>query len=307
MRLRRAAYRRGVLPGHRVGVPVVVVGNVAVGGTGKTPLVIWLAGFLAERGWRPGVVCRGYGGGATAWPQPVRADSDPREVGDEAVLLASRTGAPVIACGPRRVRAARDLARDGGCDVVISDDGLQHLALARDLEVVVVDGERRHGNGRCLPAGPLREPLACLADVDLVVCNGDARSGEFAMALVPAPAQRVAGGGARRPLAAFADGLVHAVCGIGNPPRFFAMLRKAGLTLREHAFPDHHPFRPRDLDFGDDAPVLMTEKDAVKCRGFAGPRHWYVPVSAELPHAFCERLEGLLARAGAPRSREAAP
>jgi tetraacyldisaccharide 4'-kinase len=294
-RLRRAAYRIGLLRSHRVGVPVVVVGNVSVGGTGKTPLVIGLARFLTARGWSPGIVCRGYGGRSRTWPRVVRPDSDPVEVGDEAVLLAQRTGLPVLACGPARVRAARGLAGDGGCDLVISDDGLQHLALARDVEVVVVDGERRHGNGRCLPAGPLREPVSRLASVDFVVSTGAARRGEFPMRLDAGPAHALQDAGLRRRLRCFEGSPVHAVCGIGNPERFFSTLSDAGLTVLRHPFPDHHPFVPGDVAFGDGAPVLMTEKDAVKCRAFAGPGHWVVPVTAVLPDAFCERLERLLA------------
>jgi len=296
-RVRRLLYRTGILIGTHVGVPVVVVGNLAVGGTGKTPLVVWLAGFLASRGWRPGIVCRGYGGNATRWPQPVRADSDPAEVGDEAVLLARRAACPVVASGPRRALAATEMVRHTDCDVVISDDGLQHLALERDVEIAVLDGVRRHGNGRCLPAGPLREPLGRLRAVDLVVANGAARRGEFAMTLVPGPAINLAQPSRRRPLAEFSSGTVHAVCGIGNPGRFFSMLAGLGVSAMEHPFPDHHPFAARDLDFGDAAAVLMTEKDAVKCQSFARPEHWYVPVTAELSDAFCTRLERLLAEA----------
>jgi tetraacyldisaccharide 4'-kinase len=307
VRLRRTAYRTGLLRSHRIGVPVVVVGNVSVGGTGKTPLVIGLARFLAARGWRPGIVCRGYGGRARTWPRVVVPDSDPAEVGDEAVLLAQRTGLPVLACGPERVRAARRLAQDGGCDLVISDDGLQHLALARDVEVAVVDGERRHGNGRCLPAGPLREPASRLDAVDMVVSTGAARHGEFAMRLEAGAALALEDAGRQRQLQSFTGTRVHAVCGIGNPQRFFSMLSDAGLVVVRHPLPDHHAFVSGDLEFGDGAPVLMTEKDAVKCRAFARPGHWYVPVTAVLPGAFCERVEGLLAATGGQRRAQALP
>ncbi len=304
VRLRQAAYRARLLPSGHAGVPVVVVGNIAVGGTGKTPLVVWLAGFLASLGWRPGIVCRGYGGRGRRWPQQVRADSDAFSVGDEAVLLARRTGCPVVASGRRRLQAARSLVHNGGCDVIISDDGLQHLALARDLEIAVVDGERRHGNGRCLPAGPLREPVSRLASVDLVVANGAAGRGEFQMTLAPGPAVRVSDTGVRRTLASMAGATVHAVCGIGHPARFFRMLAEAGLVVLEHPFPDHHAFVPGDLDFSDGHPVVMTEKDAVKCRAFAGPGHWYVPVTAVLPDAFCARVQRAL---GPPPAGGAAP
>jgi len=295
--LRRAAYRSGLLPTVHAGVPVVVVGNISAGGTGKTPVVVWLAGYLRACGWRPGIVCRGYGGSARRWPQQVRADSDPHSVGDEAVLLARRTGCPVIACGPRRLHAVRELVRHGNCDLVISDDGLQHLRLARDVEIAVIDGERRHGNGRCLPAGPLREPASRLHCVDLVIANGAAQRGEFAMALIPGPAVRLDDPRQRAALASFAGSTVHAVCGIGNPRRFFAMLQAHGLALIEHALPDHHRFSAPDVDFDDALAVFMTEKDAVKCYGFASDRHWYVPVTAQLPDAFCTRLERLLGEA----------
>jgi tetraacyldisaccharide 4'-kinase len=197
------------------------------------------------------------------------------------------------------VRAARELVAMAGCDLVISDDGLQHLALHRDVEIAVLDGERRHGNGRCLPAGPLREPSGRLASVDMVVSNGAARRGEFAMALVPGPAVRLDDPSMRRPLGDFAGTAVHAVAGIGNPGRFFAMLAGMGIAVVEHPFTDHHAFTREDLDFGDSRPVLMTEKDAVKCRRFEGENRWYVPVVAELPDAFCARLERTLAAAGA--------
>ena len=297
MRVRRAAYQARLLPRADAGVPVVVVGNVTVGGTGKTPVVIWLARYLATRGWHPGIVCRGYGGSTRSWPQQGRSDSDPRSVGDEAVLLARRAACPVVACGPARVRAVHELVRHGGCDVVISDDGLQHLGLARNVEIAVVDGVRRNGNGRCLPAGPLREPASRLRSVDLVIANGAARRGEFALSLVPGPAVRLDDPRRRADLAEFAGSTVHAVCGIGNPQRFFAMLQAHGLVLLEHALPDHHRFSARDVEFDDALAVIMTEKDAVKCQRFAGDRHWYVPVTAQLPDAFCTRLERALGSA----------
>ena len=279
--LRRAAYRFGVRHAHRIGCPVIVVGNLAVGGTGKTPLVIAIAKILAARGVRVGVICRGYRGMARRWPRKVRPDSDPDRVGDEAVLLARRTGVPVAA-GPNRIAAGRILRRRSKCDVILSDDGLQHLRLARDVEIVVIDGARRHGNGRCLPAGPLREPLGRLASVDLVVANGAAAPGETEMRMEPGDAVSLTDASLTCPLDAFRGTPVHAVCGIGHQERFFRTLEERGLTLVRHPFPDHHPFREEEIRFSDDAPVLMTEKDAVKCERFAGPRHWYVPVDAVL-------------------------
>ena len=297
--LRRAAYRAGIARVGHVDAPLIVVGNISVGGTGKTPLVIWIAHFLLSRGVRPGIVSRGYRGRADHWPQQVRADSDPTMVGDEPLLLARATGCPVVA-GPDRLRAARSLLRHAECDVLISDDGLQHLAMGRDLEIAVVDGVRRHGNGRCLPAGPLREPVSRLASVDMVVGNGGGLPGEFSMRVSAGEARKLDGETLSQPLASFQPGPVHAVCGIGSPSRFFDTLECAGLALIRHPFPDHHAFVGADIVFDDELPVLMTEKDAVKCRRFADSRHWCVPVKAELPEAFGVRLLSLLDALGPP-------
>lgn len=291
--LRRAAYRLGVFSVGRVDAPVIVVGNISVGGTGKTPLVIWIAHFLKTNGLRPGIVSRGYRGRADKWPQQVRPDSDPIMVGDEPVLLAQATGCPVAA-DPDRLRAARTLLAHVECDVIISDDGLQHLALGRDVEIAVIDGTRRHGNGRCLPAGPLREPASRLDSVDLVVANGGGIPGEFDMRMAVGEAKHLREGSNRRPLESFKSGPVHAVCGIGAPERFFDTLERAGLTLIRHQFPDHHGYSATDIIFDDTHPVLMTEKDAVKCRRFADARHWCVPVRARVPKAFGARLLTLL-------------
>ena len=295
--LRRGAYRAGMRRSRQVGCPIVVVGNLSAGGTGKTPLVIAIAKLLARRGLRVGVVCRGYRGSASRWPRQVRSDSDPNRVGDEAVLLARRTGGPVAA-GPNRIAAARILFRRAKCDVILSDDGLQHLRLARDVEIVVVDGVRRHGNGRCMPAGPLREPLGRLASVDLVVVNGAARSGELEMQLVAGDAVSLVDAGQTRPLDSFRGAPVHAVCAIGHAERFFRTLEAHGVTIVRHPFPDHHPFREAEIRFPDVAPVLMTEKDAVKCERFADARHWYVPVEAVLSSELEARLLAILRERG---------
>jgi tetraacyldisaccharide 4'-kinase len=225
-------------------------------------------------------------------PQVVRADSRWEEVGDEPLLIHRRTGCVTIV-GRDRVNAAR-AAADFGFDVLVADDGLQHLPLARDCEIVVIDGARGFGTGRLLPAGPLREPVSRLREVDLIVVNGEPEHPSLARALnrstVPVLAMsltgeealRVDGTGAARPLGEFGDSPVHAVAGIGNPERFFRSLRAAGLTLIEHAFPDHHPFAAQDLEFPEPYPILMTEKDAIRCRQFASARTWFVPVSAQL-------------------------
>lgn len=291
--LRRRAYRRGLLRVHKLSVPVIVVGNITVGGTGKTPLVAWLAGFLREAGYAPGIVLRGYGGKARHWPQQVRPDSDPVVVGDEAVLLARHSQCP-MAVGPDRAAAAQALIDHHACTVIIADDGLQHYALARDIEILVIDGVRRFGNGLCLPAGPLREPLSRIKEVDLVVTNGLAGRLEFPMKMVGDVACRLNDPHTARPLAQFAGQTVHAVAGIANPKRFFASLHKAGLHCIEHPFPDHHAFRPEDVSFEDGAPVLMTEKDAVKCRRFASDLDWYVPVAAQPDPRLGERILTLL-------------
>ncbi|MGH8558093.1 MAG: tetraacyldisaccharide 4'-kinase [Methylococcales bacterium] len=291
--LRRAMYSSGLLKSSGPDCPVLVVGNISVGGTGKTPLVIWLAGFLARHGWNPGIISRGYQGKASHWPRQVRPDSDPRVVGDEALLIARRTGCP-MAVGPDRVRAALSLQKRARCDIIVSDDGLQHYALKRDLEIAVIDSTRLFGNGYCLPAGPLRERKSRLKQVDLVVYNGAPRPGGFAMKLVGDKAINNCRPDLKVPLAEFASKPCHALAGIGNPKRFFDFLKARGLTFDSRAFPDHHRFVAEDLCFEDDAAILMTEKDAVKCFRFSAPNHWYVPVQAQLEAKFETRLLQLL-------------
>lgn len=292
--LRRGAYRRGLLKRQRAGVPVVVVGNIVAGGSGKTPLVIALVERLRRAGWTPGVASRGHGRAEGKTARWVDAGSDPALSGDEPLLIAASTGARVRV-DRDRVAAARALAA-AGCDIVVCDDGLQHYRLARDVEIEVQDARRRYGNGRLLPAGPLREPLERAADCDFRVLNlgvqaGAARTiastglGEWPMALRIGEARPLAGGRSL-PLAGFAGQRVHAVAGIGDPERFFAMLRDAGIGVVPHAFADHHAYTAADFDFGSRLPILMTEKDAVKCVGFAIPQAWVVPVQAELPKAF---------------------
>jgi tetraacyldisaccharide 4'-kinase len=291
--LRRAAYRVGLLAAHRLPVPVLVVGNLTVGGTGKTPLVIWLALHLAARGRRPGVVSRGYGA-QVAGPTLVDPDTDPRLAGDEPVLVARRAGCPVVV-DRDRVRGGRWLIEQAGCDVLIADDGLQHYRLERDLELCVIDGARRFGNGFLLPAGPLREGRARLRTVDLVVTHGTPMPGEHAMALVPGEAYALADPSRHAPLAAWRGRAVVAVAGIGHPARFFRMLEAAGMVVEGRAFPDHHAYGPADVaPPADGRPLLMTEKDAVKCRKFAAPAQWVVPVEAVPDPTFVARLDARL-------------
>lgn len=276
---RRALYRRGLFKVARLSVPVVVVGNLSVGGTGKTPLVCWIVQRLLAQGLRPGIVTRGFGGSESA-PQLIGVDADPALHGDEPVMMARRTGVPV---GVGRDRpAAAQLLIDSQCNVIVSDDGMQHYALGRDCEIVVVDGDRRFGNGWVLPAGPLREPIARLKSADAVVVNGGhgLLPGALAMKLDGDEAVAVVGDQVRS-LQQFVGASVHAVAGIGNPERFFNMLRAHGVQVCGHALDDHVQISQPMISFDDDKPVLMTEKDAVKCAGLADVRHWYVPVAAQ--------------------------
>jgi len=281
---RRLLYWARLLPSRHPGIPVIVVGNVTVGGSGKTPLVLWIAEFLKAKGWSPAIVSRGYKGSSET-PRAATLASEPAEVGDEPVVLARRSGCPVWVGADRLAVIAALRAANPGANVVILDDGLQHYRLRRDLEIAVLDG-RGTGNGFLLPAGPLREPAWRLRTVDAVVANGLSRMGDFSMVLVGDTLHRMTDARDRRPLKAFAGQTVHAVAGIGDPKRFFLQLGAAGIKVAPHPFPDHHAFRPRDLEFGDGLPVLMTEKDAVKLRHAAQPDWWVLPVTARLDAAF---------------------
>jgi tetraacyldisaccharide 4'-kinase len=263
-------------------------------------LVIKLVEYLQAQGYRPGIISRGYGGSAIRKMakqdvMAVHADSDPAMMGDEPVLLAQRCQCPLY-ISASRVSAAQRLVHESDCNVIISDDGLQHYALQRDIEIVVLDGERRLGNGHCLPAGPLREGARRLRSVNFVVCNGEARNGEYAMQLQLGDACRVNDASQQKPLSSFGDARVHAAAGIGNPARFFRQLQQAGLQVVEHPFADHYAYQAQDIKFADDLPVLMTEKDAVKCRSFADDRHWFVPVMTHCDEKLLVAIAGLLKR-----------
>lgn len=298
---RRKLYQKGWLKRRHPGVPVLVVGNITAGGAGKTPLTIALVERLRAEGWSPGVASRGYGrdnDNAAMWVD-VRSSAD--DAGDEPVLIAHRTGVR-IRVDRDRAAAAKALAEDG-CDLVICDDGLQHYGLARDIEIEVVDGRRRYGNGQLLPAGPLRELPERGARCDFRVVNigtggagnGDTGFGEWPMRLLADQVLPMLGGRPRR-LSSFSGQRVHAVAGIGDPERFFSMLRGFGIAVVPHAFADHHRYRTEDFEFGSrELPVLMTEKDAVKCAAFADDRYFSVPVRAELPEAFWVSLMDRLA------------
>ncbi|MDF1766120.1 MAG: tetraacyldisaccharide 4'-kinase [Gammaproteobacteria bacterium] len=318
-------------------VPVVIVGNISVGGTGKTPLLIALVKHLQAKGLRPGVVSRGYGSKATSFPVSVTASTAVDESGDEALIIARQCGCPVVV-DPDRVRAVNRLLAMGDIDVILSDDGLQHYAMSRDIEVVVVDGERRFGNGLCLPAGPLREPAARLADASLVVVNGgrteSAKTREVLTAngvhwasSEQAPATQsgvepVEGFGIRvepncfvnvvsgekRPYqgAPFKMGShLHAVSGLGNPQRFYALLEELGHKVTKHSFPDHHRFTQEDfsrLGLEANQPIVMTEKDAVKVGDFAQENYWFLTIRMKLPTRFLAAFDKRLAAAQKARA-----
>lgn len=273
-------------------VPVIVVGNITLGGAGKTPVVAWLVHYLRQQGYHPGVVARGYGGHLAGEPvQIVQENSQAACVGDEPLLLARKLACPLVV-GKKRVQAVECLLKHTPqVDVIICDDGLQHYALGRKVEIIVMDGTKRLGNGFCLPAGPLRESKQRLQRVDFVLVNGAAQTDEW-------PIQTAFGeevfsvnnSQQKCSLQAFVGKTVHAVAGIGFPERFFQMLRDKGIDIISHAFPDHHLFDPMDLDFDEKFPILMTEKDAVKCSAFALQNAWAVPLTLELPHEFGQHL-----------------
>jgi tetraacyldisaccharide 4'-kinase len=295
--LRRGLYTRGLLRRHHPGVPVVVVGNITAGGAGKTPMTMALVERLRAAGWNPGVASRGFGRDDVGKPAWVDAESSVAQSGDEPLLIARRTGVK-LRVDRDRAAAARALA-DAGCDIVVCDDGLQHYRLARDVEIEVIDGRRRYGNGRLLPAGPLRELPARAALCDFRIVNGGTTGfGEWSMKLTGDQALPLAGGRPRA-LESFAGQRVHAVAGIGDPERFFTMLRDLGIAVVPHAFADHHRYSAADFEFGSRLPILMTEKDAVKCAALATDAHYSVPVHAELPEAFwVSLLDKLPARNG---------
>ncbi len=293
--VRRGCYRLGLMSSGKLPVPVIVVGNISVGGTGKTPVVVWLAHWLRMKGYNPGIITRGYAGGSDHWPRQVGADTPASEVGDESVLIHRRTACPVYA-GPDRFKTAQRLLVEQDCNIIISDDGLQHYAMHRDLELAVIDGERRFGNGLCLPAGPLREGRKRLKNVDMILANGPAQTGEHPFRVVGSQALSVNQRLEPRPLSAFLGKNIEAVAGIGNPERFFSMLESIGVKITRHAFPDHHPFTPGDIEPFMGNTVLMTEKDAVKCEAFAGDDVWFVPADAMFDNNFTQQLELLINR-----------
>ena len=296
---KRQQFINGETQTYRAPVPVIVVGNITVGGTGKTPLILWLIEQCQAQGLRVGVVSRGYGARPPSFPWTVRATDSAEQAGDEPLLIVQRSGVPLV-IAPERAQAVQQLLAEHTVDLVLSDDGLQHYGLARDLELVLIDAARGLGNQRCLPMGPLREPVERLQSVDAILFNGaqhDSDNG-FAMQLQPTELVHVRSG-RREALNYFPkQQKMHAVAGIGNPQRFFKTLEGLNWQPIAHAFADHAEFAPQDLQFADDLPILMTEKDAVKCRAFAADNCWYLQVAAQPSSAFAswfaQRLQPLL-------------
>jgi len=300
--IRRVFYRQGIYRSEKLPVPIIVVGNITVGGSGKTPLTLWLAQQLLDAGWHPGIISRGYRGSATA-PQEVLPDSTPAETGDEPLLMAQRNLCPVW-IGRDRPAAARALLNaHPGCDVIISDDGLQHYRMQRDAEIVVLDGHRRIGNGFLLPAGPLREPPSRLQTVDAVVVNGGASGkGMYGMQLRGGIFHNLLNPERTAQAADFSGQRLHALAGIGHPERFFRHLESLGLAITRHPLPDHHHYSAEDIAWPDADAVFMTEKDAVKCTPFATEKCWVLRVDAEVDAALAPHIM----RKIAPHGRQAA-
>jgi len=282
--IREKMYRYKILKSYQLSVPVIIVGNITVGGNGKTPLVIWLANKLKQSGYRPGIISRGYGGKAKKWPQQVRPDSDPLIVGDEAIVLSRRTECP-MAVGPDRVATGRALVKYSNCDIIISDDGMQHYRLKRTIEIAVVNANTKFGNELCLPAGPLREPIKRLDNINFVVTNGESSSSEYNMVYEGEDIYCLNDSNKRINLSEFANQKIHAVAAIAHPDRFFDNLKAHDIELIEHVFQDHYSFTENDIRFNDDLAVIMTEKDAVKCHRFNVENCWYLPIKCKISNS----------------------
>jgi tetraacyldisaccharide 4'-kinase len=292
-KFRRALYKVGILVSYRAPVKVIVVGNISVGGTGKTPLIIELVRQLNQRGKKTGIISRGYGGNADSWPQRVDSKTNSIQVGDEPQMIYQKTHCPVVV-GPNRKQAIEMLLEQFNCDVILSDDGMQHYAMQRDIEIAVVDARKKFGNGFCLPAGPLRERISRLDQVDMVLLNnGSAQEPSFNMQ--PTHCTEVTQSDAKQQsLNFFKRKTVHAIAGIGNPQRFFSLLEAYDITVIPHAFADHHSFNEAELNFDDDLYVLMTEKDAIKCSCFDLKQHWSVAIDISLSDIAQRKLNRLL-------------
>ena len=282
--VRLLLYQLKFIKTHHFPVPVIVVGNISVGGTGKTPLVIVLAHFLKAQGYQPGIVSRGVGGIRHKKPHAVSLVDSALKVGDEALLLLKESACPVVICVDR-VAAVDYLLQKHACTIVLSDDGLQHYRLARDIEIAVVDAERNYGNSFLLPAGPLREPISRLKSVDFIVINGD-KTAPYYMYVEPIKFIAVSDEQKECDLTAFLSQKIHAVAAIGHPKRFFNMLESHRIDIIAHSFPDHYHFQAQDLQFIEDFPIVMTAKDAMKCRSFARENVWYLKINVQLNEQF---------------------
>ncbi len=292
--IRRKLYQLNIKKSFSAQVPVIVIGNIVVGGSGKTPLLISLCDYVSSKGFKPGVVSRGYGGSVTGIKQ-VSSDDMAEQVGDEPLMISQRTNVPVVV-GADRVSAINYLLTNNQCDIVFSDDGLQHYRMRRDLEIAVIDADRKFGNGFCLPAGPLREPVSRLKEVDLVVYNGGNinNPAEYSYRLQIAGLKPLNGEHSRA-LSSFATNMtIHAVAGIGHPARFFNQLTNSGLNIIEHAFQDHHQYQQHDFSGWHTDCIIMTEKDAVKCRHLILPDAWIVIVNAEWSDTLEAQLDSKL-------------
>ena len=291
--LRRTLYQLGLISITKINAPTIVVGNIVAGGTGKTPLVIWLAKYFKGKGFLPGIVSRGYGGKYLSNIELVKPTSNPLLVGDEPVIIARNTNCPVVVA-KKRAKGAKELVEKYNCNIILCDDGMQHYSLARDIEIAVIDGQRRFGNNYCFPAGPLREPKNRIFKADLIVSKYIARTCEHKMDYTYNQLVSLNELPKTIPVSDLHGMTVHAIAGINNPDHFFSYLRSHKLELIIHKFPDHYSFTKDDVRFDDNFPVVMTEKDAVKCLNYSSDKHWYVPISAELPKSFIYDLDKLM-------------
>ncbi len=291
--LRYTLYQLGLISITKINAPTIVIGNVVTGGTGKTPLVIWLAKHFKDKGFLPGIVSRGYGGTYLSNIELVKPTSNPLLVGDEPVIIARNTNCPVVVA-KKRAKGAKELVEKYNCNIILCDDGMQHYSLARDIEIAVIDGQRRFGNNYCFPAGPLREPKSRIFKADLIVSKYNARRCEHKMDYTYHQLVSLNELSKTIPISDLHGMTVHAIAGINNPDHFFSYLRSHKLELIIHKFPDHYSYTEDDVKFDDNFPVVMTEKDAVKCLNYSSDKHWYIPISAELSKSFVCDLDKLM-------------
>jgi len=294
VKLRKILYVSGFFETNYVSVPVIVVGNITAGGTGKTPFVIWLSEYLTNKGYTPGVISRGYGRKSNSHVQQVRHDSNPETVGDEPVLIAKRSGVPV-AVAFDKYEAANQLIDNANCDVLICDDGLQHYAIGRNLEIAIIDGDREFGNNYLLPAGPLREPGSRLTSVDMLISKSKKYRNSFLMEYEFGDLVQLNDQEKLISIHNFKGQQIHLVSGIANPERFHSIFKEHQINVIKHVFPDHYNYSLQDINFNDDYPIVMTEKDAVKCAKFAKDNMWYLPVDVKFNDVFYHRIETLIA------------